>query len=506
VVSYLKKMLHFNTIRGKLLLYSLLLIFIMISTSLYTIYNTSHILKKFDYMFINDVYLTKLSDDIQNIDEELLNYLTTKSSNSLRDYTKNSDSLRNSSNKISRAISYDNGELMLKDIGNMIDKYLTQGDAAIISKRGRNIEECNLRYNESKEILGYINSYIKQLNLNQFHENTEKYFAITEKLKFLQILNIVIIASTFLLNVVLTFWFADKTSVPIVSLAKSANELSKSNFDTENIKVDSNDELKIMADAFNKMKDNIRNHIGELKYQAETESKLKDEKLVNLKMKNLLKNAELKALQSQINPHFLFNTLNAGVQLAMMEDAEKTGIFLEKMSELFRYNLRKMDTPVTLGEEIENVYAYIYLLQTRFGDLIKYEYNIDKDATNIVMPSQIIQPIIENACIHGVGDMEALGRIRLSVIRVQDVVQVIIEDNGKGIDPKTIEEICNLSIEKTVNKDKKSHTNGIGMGNVIKRLRAFYGKEDVIEIKSEIFKGTSIILKLPLEKEDDVIV
>ena len=223
-------------------------------------------------------------------------------------------------------------------------------------------------------------------------------------------------------------------------------------------------------------------------------------------MKNLLKNAELKALQSQINPHFLFNTLNAGVQLAMMEDAEKTGIFLEKMSELFRYNLRKMDTPVTLGEEIENVYAYIYLLQTRFGDLIKYEYNIDKDATNIVMPSQIIQPIIENACIHGVGDMEALGRIRLSVIRVQDVVQVIIEDNGKGIDPKTIEEICNLSIEKTVNKDKKSHTNGIGMGNVIKRLRAFYGKEDVIEIKSEIFKGTSIILKLPLEKEDDVIV
>lgn len=506
MVKYLKMLLRFNTIRGKLLLYSLLLILIMISTSLYTVYNSRHILEKFDYMFINDMYLTKLSADIENIDEELLNYLTTKSYNSLRDYTKNSDSLRNSSNEISRDISYDNGKLMLKDIRNMIDKYLTQGDEAISAKRGRNIEECNLRYNESKEIASYINSYIKQLNLNQFHENTEKYFSITEKLKFLQILNVVIIASTFLLNVVLTFWFSNKTSVPIVSLAKSANEISKNNFDTENVEVDTNDEIKVMADAFNKMKENIRDHIGELKYQAETESKLKDEKLVNLKMKNLLKNAELKALQSQINPHFLFNTLNAGVQLAMMEDAEKTGVFLEKMSELFRYNLRKMDTPVTLGEEIENVYSYIYLLQTRFGDLIKYEYYIEDNAIDIIMPSQIIQPIIENACIHGVGDMETLGKICLSVKKVQDMVQVTIEDNGKGMDSKTIEEICNVDFEKPANKDKKGHTTSIGMSNVIKRLRAFYGREDVIEIRSKVGEGTSVILRLPLEKEEDIIV
>ena len=503
MISYLKRVLRFNTIRGKLLLYSLLLILIMISTSLYTLYNARHILQKFDYMFINDVYLTKLSVDMQNIDEELLNYLTTKSSNSLRDYTKNSDSLRNSSSKISRDISYDNGKLMLTDIGNMIDKYLMQGDAAISSKRGRNVEECNLRYNESKEIIGYIDSYIKQLNLNQFHANTEKYFSITEKLKFLQVINIIIIGSTFLFNVVLTFWFANKTSVPIVSLAKSANEISKNNFDTENVKVDTNDEIKVMADAFNKMKDNIRNHIGELKYQAETESKLKDEILVNLKMKNLLKNAELKALQSQINPHFLFNTLNAGVQLAMMEDAEKTGIFLQKMSDLFRYNLRKMDMPVTLGEEIENVYSYIYLLQTRFGDLIKYEYFIDENAIDIIMPSQIIQPIIENACIHGVGNMESGGLITLSVKKVDNIIQVIIEDNGKGMDPKTIEEICNVDFEKPANKNKKGHTTSIGMGNVIKRLKAFYGKEDVIEIRSETLKGTRVILKLPLERGED---
>jgi two-component system, sensor histidine kinase YesM len=506
VISYFKKIVGFNTIRGKLLLYSLLLILIMISTSLYTLYNAKHTLEKFDYMFNNDMYLTKLSADIQTIDEHLISYLTTKSSNSLRDYTKISDSLRISSKNMSRDISHDSGKLMLKDIGNMIDKYLTQGDAAISSKRGRNIEECNLRYNESKEIVGYINSYIKQLNLNQFHENTDKYFSITKKLKYLQILNIIIIGSTFLLNVVLTFWFANKTSVPIVSLAKSANEISKSNFDIENIQVDTNDEIKVMADAFNKMKGHIKNHIVELKYQAETESKLKDEKLTNLKMKNLLKNAELKALQSQINPHFLFNTLNAGVQLAMMEGADKTGIFLEKMSELFRYNLRKMDTPVTLKEEVDSVYAYIYLLQTRFGDLIKYEFYIDEEVINIIMPSQIIQPIIENACIHGINDMEIGGKICLSIKKVDDIVKVIIEDNGKGMDEKTIKEIYDLDFENPLKKNKHGHTTSIGMGNVIKRLKAFYGKEDVIEIISEISKGTCVILKLPLEKEGDILV
>ncbi len=506
MTSYFKKMVGFNTIRGKLLLYSLLLILIMISTSLYTLYNTKNILQKFDYMFINDMYLTNLSVDIQTIDEHLLNYLTTKSSNSLRDYTKLSDSLRINSNKMSREISYDSGKLMLKDIGNMVDKYLTQGDSAISAKRGRNIEECNLRYSESKEIVGYINSYIKQLNLNQFHENSEKYFSITEKIKFLQMLNIIIIASAFLLNVVLTFWFANKTSVPIVSLARSADEMARSNFDTENVKVDTNDEIKVMADAFNKMKGHIRNHIGELKHQAETESKLKDEKLDNLKMKNLLKNAELKALQSQINPHFLFNTLNAGVQLAMMEDAEKTGLFLEKMSELFRYNLRKMDTPVTLGEEIDNVYAYVYLLQTRFGDLIKYEFDIENDAIDILMPSQIIQPIIENACIHGINDMEFGGKIWISVKKGQGIISVIIEDNGKGMDQTTMDRICDLNFEKPKNRDKKGHTTSIGMVNVIKRLNAFYGQEDVMEIRSKVGKGTCVILKLPLDKEEDILV
>ncbi|WP_366927943.1 ATP-binding protein [Clostridium sp.] len=114
--------------------------------------------------------------------------------------------------------------------------------------------------------------------------------------------------------------------------------------------------------------------------------------------------------------------------------------------------------------------------------------------------------MIENACVHGVNDMEVGGKICLRVKKVQDTVQVIIEDNGKGMDSKTIHEICDLGLKRAANKDEKGHTTSIGMGNVIKRLKAFYGQEDVIEIRSEAFKGTKVILKLPLIKEEDILV
>lgn len=501
---FLRGTFKLNTIRKKMLAYSLLLISIMLITNFYTIYNVRRITQKFDEMFINNVHLTDLSGNIENIDKELLSYVNTKNSDSLDAYMRDSDNLRRQSDKMIGQLSYDSGVLMQKDIGNIISEYLDEADAAIVAKRGRDTNECNIRYKRAKEISGYIDYYIKQLNLNQFHENTDRYFYLSGKLKFLQISNIVVMAVTFLLNVVIIFWFTDKMSIPIVSLAESADEISKGNFNVNNVSVETEDEVKVMAEAFNKMKASIKTYFDELKYQAEMEAKFMDEKMQNLKMKNLLKNAEIQALQAQINPHFLFNTLNAGVQLAMIEDAERTGIFLEKMSNLFRYNLRSLDKSVRLQEEIDNLYTYTYIMETRFGDLIKFEYMIEEDALDISMPSLIIQPLIENACIHGVGDMEEGAEVRLSAKRLYDTVEIIVEDNGKGMDEQTIQRIMNNESVKVKEKSKNKigHTTGIGLDNVIKRLKAFYERDDVFNIQSTLGNGAKIILKLPLVKEE----
>lgn len=495
-----------NTIRKKMLIFSLMLTFIMLVTSVYTFYNASNFMNKMDHMFTNNEIFRSLSNKIEIMDEDLLNYLSTKNTNSLDSYYKNRDLLSKELNNLSRDISYDKNSLLLKDIANMVDEYLIVADSAINAKRARNITKYNQYYAEANKISGYIEFYINKLNLSQFNENTTKYFQMSTTLKNLQILNMLIIALMFLINIVLIFWFTRKVSVPIVRLANNAEEISKGNFQVEDIYVETHDEIKILADTFNKMKNNIHEYIEEMKSQVEMEAKLKDEKMENLKMKNMLKNAQIRALQSQINPHFLFNTLNAGVQLAMMEDAERTGIFLEKMSSLFRYNLKKMDKPVTLKEELDNLKTYVYLLETRFGDMIQFNFDVEEGEIDVEMPVMIIQPIIENACIHGIGDLESGGIINLSVRKHEEFVSVIIEDNGKGMDENTRLNILN-GVKNDYQKKKKKigHTTGIGLTNVIQRLRVFFDSVDIIEIESKINIGTKIILKLPFNRTEEAI-
>lgn len=498
-VKGLLKYFKFSSIRKSLLAYSLLLIFIMLITSVYTFYNAHQFAARMDYMFVSNMELTELSKNVDSTDSELLNYLTTKNSDSLDNYSKYSDILRKESDKINGQVSYDKNIVMLKDIANMINDYLFEADHAISERRIGDVIQYNNMYLRTQKISKYINSYIDRLNLDQFRDNTNKYFSMSKDLRLLKILSITIIADTLMLNIILLLWFTNKISVPIITLADTADEISRGNFEVPDVKVNGDGEVKIMADAFNKMKNNIKLYIKKLQAQSEIEAKFMDEKMQNLKMKNLLKNAQLRALQSQINPHFLYNSFNAGVQLAMMEGADKTSIFLEKLSNLFRYNLRKMDKPVTLGEEINNLKTYIYILKTRFGDLYDFEFDIDETILEVNMPAMIIQPLVENSCIHGIQDMEFGGQVKLTVKNNKNFINVIIEDNGKGIPKEEIDSILNL--EKTENREQdkatKSHGSGIGLKNVIMRMRVFFDEPDVVSIESEQGNGTRIILKIP---------
>jgi two-component system sensor histidine kinase YesM len=282
---------------------------------------------------------------------------------------------------------------------------------------------------------------------------------------------------------------------PIIKLAHSAEEMSKGNFDADDVVVHSEDELSVMANAFNTMKHSIRKYINELHNKADTESMLLEQQIENLKIHSLLADAEMKALQMQINPHFLFNTLNAGVQLATLEGAERTSNFLDDIAKIFRYNVKSLDRKVKIKDEIDTVRAYSNLFHVRFGDIIRFDYNIDCSLLDIDVPPLIIQPLVENAAIHGIGEKELGGEIYISLERGEKSAYISVQDNGVGMSEDTVQKILGCH---RFESEKSGHTTGIGLYNVVQRLRLFFDCEDVIAVESEPGKGTKVTLVIPL--------
>ena len=210
----------------------------------------------------------------------------------------------------------------------------------------------------------------------------------------------------------------------------------------------------------------------------------------------VLRKTELKALQAQINPHFLFNSLNAAAQLAMMEGAENTCLFVQNMADFFRYNVRKMEKDTTLKEELELVDNYIYILNVRFAGEIHYTKQIDERVTGTMMPSMILQPLIENAVNHGIRELQGEGKIHLSVYSDDSMVCVKVEDNGVGIEPEVIEKIMR---GESAHSHSQRDSAGIGMDNVINRLKRYYNMEHVIEIRRREERGTEVVIYLKRE-------
>ena len=252
-----------------------------------------------------------------------------------------------------------------------------------------------------------------------------------------------------------------------------------------------------MADAFNRMAESIKAQVAAIKEKAELETRLKEQEMQNLLMKSHLKETQLQALQSQINPHFIFNTLNAGAQLAMFEEADRTYLFIECFASLFRYNLRSLDSPVTLREEIENINNYIALLKVRYADRISYSQEVDESVVDIPVPCMVLQPLIENAFIHGISELESGGTITLRVREDDGDYIIEIEDNGVGMSQEKINQILGEDAEDGSPTESVGHTTGIGTRNVMQRLKNFFDYEKVMSIISSKPGGTRVVISIP---------
>lgn len=496
-----KKFFQFIGIRKKLMIYYLITTLILGGTSVFSYYNARIVLTRLESIITDYVYLNELNSDVHFLMTEVEKYLTTKSSDSLLNYYTIYNNLQVKTGDIDKKASYNIENLMLKNIAYMIDNLLMKTDEAVKAKRGRISGEYIAHFTRANEVSEHIKFYINNLLNNKLQQGSDKYDSITKNMNFISYFNAFIILLSLMLNIFLAIIFTYRLTKPIIDLAQSAEKIAEGNFDIQPITIETNDEIHILAKAFNRMVVNIKIYIDEIKRQVEVEKKLKHQEMENLRMKSLLKDAELKSLQSQINPHFLFNTLNAATQLAMMEGAEESSEFIEKIAKLFRYNLRKLDEPVTLEEEINYVKNYMFILKIRFGDKIQFHTDIDEGLMQVKIPCTIIQPIVENAYIHGLENLERQGKIILNVRYNNRKILIEVIDNGMGMEKSTL---AYLMAREEHKKESNKHVTGMGMENVIERLKLFYNVSDVyevIEIQSEVGRGTKVTLKIPYIEE-----
>lgn len=480
-----------RSISAKLISIFFLLTGILLITNLSVNAYLNKSLQRVNTVYASNVTSNILSEKLKEVQTNVYEYLNTKSSSSLVNYYKSEQEYRSLLENLNDKITNDEMLMLEKNIRNMSDTYLNLTDETVKEKRGRNVEKYKTSYEETKLLNQYINSYISNLNSEQLKQNSRNYQLLLVSLNYTEVISLAIIFSVVIVSLFMLLLLLRNMIGPLVQLAHNANEVAGGNFNTEFIKPKSKDEVGILASTFNTMLQSIKNYIEQIKEDMENEQKLKQRQLM---MENHLKDAQLKYLQAQINPHFLFNSLNAGAQLAIMEDAWQTSLFVEKMADFFRYNVKKMEQDTTLLEEIESVDNYIYILNVRLTGDILFNKEISGNTGDVWVPSMILQPIVENAVKHGIADIDRPGEILLKVEQYEDHLLILVKDNGVGM----TEEKMNEVLSGTDNTAEDDNSTGIGLHNVISRLWLYYGQENLLTIHCDgTDKGTEVRIVIP---------
>ncbi|OXS77637.1 sensor histidine kinase [Domibacillus enclensis] len=477
-----------NTIQKKIwgLVSVVLLIMIIIWLTL-TYYNQktqeqyNDILQR--YIQMNEV--TSVSDQvIMNLN----NYLIEPSAAKKDQVNKSTESLRHVKKEINELRNMEN-TFALTNYMNLIDSLIETTERTMAFRDQEETESSASEFTEASRISKYISELTLTILDNELKTYDHFYRDIIIQSKELKKLGIWLLLLITVVLLFITYWVSLSITRPVHQLTKAANELSNGRFD-QSITVESNDEIAFLAKTFNAMRININRLISEIQQKADLEHELQENKL-------LLKESQLRNLQSQINPHFLFNTLNILSKKAYLDGAEETSDLIVSVAELLRYNLKRLDHPVTLSEEVIVLKQYMDIQKARFTDRLRFNVEIDPTCLDVLIPGLSLQPIIENAVIHAVEPEEDGGTIWFRIHPGKDFVFIEIKDDGKGM---PLEKINRLLESDRIEIEK--HSSGIGFRNVVKRLQLFYGKKNLISIESEEGKGTSVHLKIPYKQEE----
>jgi len=312
----------------------------------------------------------------------------------------------------------------------------------------------------------------------------------------LNVASIILIASLIGISSFLAQKLSELLTFPIAELTRTVTNAAVSEHDIELISVDEYriEEYESLARAYNAFSSRINAQFIELKRNSELERKLHEEETKNLKIKNLLKESELKALQSRINPHFLFNSINMIKNVAYIEGAEQASDLLESFGSFLRYNYDKFNKIVTIADEYRNIRDYFLIQKIRMGDRLNYTIDFEDRILGARIPCLVIQPLVENSINHGVGKYLENAFVGVKAGLENDRLILRVYDNGVGIDSHTLATLNSVDLMSELNGTAKK---SIGISNVISRLKIFFNDDISYNLFSDPGIHTGIFISLP---------
>jgi two-component system sensor histidine kinase YesM len=287
---------------------------------------------------------------------------------------------------------------------------------------------------------------------------------------------------SFVLSLIVAWAISLFISRPINQIAGSMDRVGAGQWDTA-IPVTRRDELGRLANHFNRMTNTIRELIADLQRTEKAK-----------------KESDFRALQTQIRPHFLFNTFNSISIAAKEHQPDKVDLLITSLTETLHYSLERSPAPVTLDEELRAVQSYIQLMQLRYDNRFSVLTDIDESTAGFVIPKFTLQPLIENCIFHGLIPKEGVGTLFVGSTRYRDTWDIIIEDTGVGIASDTLGALLD-KLNGNAMESGIPEFEHIGLSNVHYRLKLMFGERYQLEMTSSKQSGTRIVLSLPIAFE-----
>lgn len=282
----------------------------------------------------------------------------------------------------------------------------------------------------------------------------------------------VMLVAVLLFSTILTQVNIKSITEPIRELCDATQQVARGDFSPAAI--DSGDEIQVLTNSFNDMTKKIQCLIEDIKREQHN-----------------LRDTELKLLQAQINPHFLYNTLDTIVWMAESGQNEEVVEMVTSLSEFFRTSLSEGRDCITIQEEESHIRSYLSIQEIRYGDIMEYEIDIPPSLYPYYILKLTLQPIVENALYHGIKNKRGKGKIKVRGFEKEEGIYLEVEDDGIGMDEQELEKVR----EKL--RGGTAHERGFGLGNVDERIRLNYGQEYGLFFDSRKNEGTKVTVYIP---------